>query len=85
MTLNEPNIMRILRYVLPPQFVAGQRAMLDAAAKKAGVAKFTAGNSINPEDVDAMTVQSDRRASRRACGNKGGPARPAGRIHAVDV
>ncbi|MBJ6121629.1 family 1 glycosylhydrolase [Sphingomonas mollis] len=54
MTLNEPNIMPILRYVLPPQFVAGQRAMLDAAAKKAGVAKFTAGNAANPEDIDAM-------------------------------
>jgi len=53
MTLNEPNIMPILRYVLPPQFVAGQRAMLEAAAKKAGVAKFTAGNAMNPEDVDA--------------------------------
>lgn len=54
MTLNEPNILPILRYVLPPQFVAGQRAMLDAAAKKAGVTKFVAGNAANPEDIDAM-------------------------------
>jgi len=54
MTLNEPNIMAILRYVLPPQAIAGQRVMLEAAAKKAGVAKFTAGNAANPEDVDTV-------------------------------
>jgi beta-glucosidase len=56
MTLNEPNIMRILRYVLPPFVLDLQRQMLDAAAKKAGVAKFTAGNAVNAEDVDAMTT-----------------------------
>ena len=56
MTLNEPNIMRILRYVLPPQFVDGQRAMLDAAARATGVPKFIAGNAANPEDIDAITV-----------------------------
>ena len=68
MTLNEPNIMRILRYVLPPQFVAGQRAMLDAAAKKAGVAKFTAGNAANPEDIDTITANliAGHRAAKAA-------------------
>ena len=55
-TLNEPNIMRILRFVLPPQFVDAQRAMLDAAAKANGTAKFIAGNAVNPEDIDAMTT-----------------------------
>lgn len=68
MTLNEPNIMRILRYVLPPQFLAGQRAMLDAAAKKLGVAKVTAGNAVNPEDIDLMTdhLIAGHRAARAA-------------------
>ena len=56
MTLNEPNIMRILRYVLPPPVLELQRTMLAAAATKANVAKFTAGNAANPEDVDAMTA-----------------------------
>ncbi len=54
-TLNEPNIMRILRFVLPPQAIEGQRAMLEAAAKACGSTKFAAGNAVNPEDVDVMT------------------------------
>lgn len=68
MTLNEPNIMPILRYVLPPFVLDLQRGMLDAAAKKAGVAKFTAGNAINAEDVDAMTTNmiAGHRAARAA-------------------
>ena len=65
-TLNEPNIMPILRYVLPPQFVAFQRAMLDAAAKKAAVPKFIAGNAANPEDIDAIRVNMI--AGHRAAG-----------------
>ena len=68
MTLNEPNIMAILRYVLPPFVLDLQRVMLDAAAKKAGIAKFTAGNAVNPEDVDAMTANmiAGHRAARSA-------------------
>ena len=56
MTLNEPNIMPILRYVLPPFVIDLQRKMLAAAAKEVGVAKFTAANAANPEDVDGMTA-----------------------------
>jgi beta-glucosidase len=60
--------MRILRYVLPPFVLDLQRAMLDAASKKAGVAKFTAGNAMNAEDVDAMTVNmiAGHKAARAA-------------------
>ena len=54
-TLNEPNIMQILRVVLPPQIVEVQRAMLLAAAKATGSAKFVGGNAVNPEDIDLMT------------------------------
>jgi beta-glucosidase len=54
-TLNEPNIMRILRFVLPKPVLDGQRAMLDAAARACGSTKFVAGNAVNPEDVDVMT------------------------------
>jgi len=54
-TLNEPNIMRILRFVLPPFVLEGQRAMLEAAAKACASTTFVAGNAVNPEDVDVMT------------------------------
>jgi beta-glucosidase len=68
MTLNEPNIMRILRYVLPPQAFAAQRAMLEAAARKAGTPKFVAGNAVDPADVDLMTTNlvAGHRAGRAA-------------------
>ena len=55
-TLNEPNIMQILRVVLPPQIVDLQRAMLLAAGKATGSAKFVGGNAVNPEDIDALTA-----------------------------
>jgi beta-glucosidase len=68
MTLNEPNITPILRYVLPPFVIDLQRKMLEVAAKKAGIAKFTGANAANPEDVDAMTVNmiAGHRAGRAA-------------------
>jgi beta-glucosidase len=68
MTLNEPNIMRILTYVLPPFVLDLQHKMLDAAAKEANVPKFIAGNAVNAEDVDAMTVNliAGHRAARAA-------------------
>ncbi len=55
-TLNEPNIMNILRVVLPKEFLAGQRAMLEAAARASGTPRFVAGNAANPEDIDVMTA-----------------------------
>ena len=54
-TLNEPNIMSILKVVLPPQVFAGQRAMLEAAARQMGVAKFSAGNAIDVDDIGTTT------------------------------
>lgn len=55
-TLNEPNIMNILRVVLPPPVVAAQRAMLEAAARASGTPKFAAGNAIDIDDIDASTA-----------------------------
>jgi len=68
MTLNEPNIMRILSYVLPPQAAAAQHAMLEAAARKAGTPKFVAGNAVDLADVPAMTTNlvAGHRAARAA-------------------
>ena len=54
-TLNEPNIMRLLRWIgLPPQVFEKQRAMLAAAASALGVPKFSAANAANLEDLDAQ-------------------------------
>jgi beta-glucosidase len=54
-TLNEPNLLRLLAWLdLPPAMQKLQRAMLDSAARTLGVAKFTAANAANPEDVDAL-------------------------------
>ena len=67
-TLNEPNIMNILRVVLPPPVVAAQRAMLEAAAMSAGVAKFSAGNAIDIADIDTTTANliAGHKAARAA-------------------
>jgi beta-glucosidase len=54
-TLNEPNIMNVLKVVLPPQVFGLQHEMLVAAAKAAGVAKFAAGNAIEEEDIPLST------------------------------
>jgi len=54
-TLNEPNIMNVLKVVLPPQAIAGQHAMLEAAARAHGVTKFAAGNAIEIDDIALAT------------------------------
>lgn len=68
MTLNEPNIMRILRFVLPEPVFAIQHAMLESAARSLGVRKFIAGNAVDAADVDAMTVNliAGHKAARAA-------------------
>jgi beta-glucosidase len=54
-TLNEPNLLRLLSWVdLPPAMKDLQRAMLDKAARTLSVAKFTASNAANAEDLDAI-------------------------------
>jgi beta-glucosidase len=54
-TLNEPNLLRLLSWLdLPAAMMDRQRAMLDAAARALGVAKFSAANAANPNDLDAM-------------------------------
>lgn len=54
-TLNEPNLLRLLGSMsLPAPMLATQRAMLDAAARVCGTLKFVAANTANPEDLDLM-------------------------------
>jgi beta-glucosidase len=56
LTLNEPNIATLLPLVLPPQFMAGLRANLAAAARAANVPKFVVANTVPPEDVPGVTA-----------------------------
>ncbi|MCJ2180725.1 family 1 glycosylhydrolase [Novosphingobium album (ex Hu et al. 2023)] len=56
MTLNEPNILQILKPMLPPQVWDLQRATLDAAARRLGVEKFVCANVAAREDVDAIAA-----------------------------
>jgi beta-glucosidase len=67
-TLNEPNIMNVLRVVLPPQIFDAQRAMLLAAGRATASQKFVGGNAVNPEDIDAVTANlvAGHRAGRAA-------------------
>ncbi|UUT36161.1 family 1 glycosylhydrolase [Microbacterium elymi] len=53
-TLNEPNLPRLLSWILP-EFVHEQsRATLDAASRAAGVERYRTGNVMVPEDYDGM-------------------------------
>jgi beta-glucosidase len=55
-TLNEPNILMLLRVLLPKELFVAQRAMLDAAGRASGSMKFAVANATNPEDIEAMTT-----------------------------
>jgi beta-glucosidase len=52
-TLNEPNLMRLLKWMdLPGPLIEAQRAMLAAAARASGSRSFSAANVTNFEDLD---------------------------------
>ncbi len=54
-TLNEPNLLRLLRAMrLPAALLERQRAMLAAAARATGTPHFVAANAANDEDIDLM-------------------------------
>jgi beta-glucosidase len=51
-TLNEPNLLHLLRSMdLPAPLLDAQRAMLAAAARATGTPQFSAANVANPEDL----------------------------------
>jgi beta-glucosidase len=51
-TLNEPNLLHLLRSMdLPAPLLEAQRAMLAAAARATGTPQFSAANVANPEDL----------------------------------
>ena len=54
-TLNEPNLPRLLTWLDLPAFVRGlERATLEAASKAAGVERYRAANVALPEELDAL-------------------------------
>lgn len=58
-TLNEPNVITVIRNTLPPQMFAGFKTVLDkmseAAARSVGSKQFVAGNTVNVDDIGALT------------------------------
>jgi beta-glucosidase len=55
MTLNEPNLLLLLRSLgLPPAMWEASRASLAAAARASGTERFSAANVVALDDVDAM-------------------------------
>lgn len=68
MTLNEPNILLILRNILPPQIWDMQSQTMAAAAKQLGVAKFVCANVAGREDIDAIEqgLMAGHKAGRAA-------------------
>ncbi|TDW63406.1 aryl-beta-glucosidase [Novosphingobium sp. PhB55] len=54
MTLNEPNILLILKNILPPPVWDMQRQTLEAATKRLGVERFLCANVAGREDVDVI-------------------------------
>jgi beta-glucosidase len=54
-TLNEPNIMMVLRVLLPQELFIAQQAMLEAAARSTGSPRFVCANAANSEDINVMT------------------------------
>jgi len=68
MTLNEPNLPRLLPLVLPPQFMGGLRANLAAAARAANAEKFVVANTVLPEDIPALSANmiKGHRLARKA-------------------
>jgi beta-glucosidase len=55
LTLNEPNLPRLLSWVPIPDFVRDlERATLEAAGKAAGVERYRLANVVVPEEFDAI-------------------------------
>jgi beta-glucosidase len=67
-TLNEPNMVMLMRGLFPQSFVDEQRKMLEAAARACQSETFVTVMSMNPEDVDAMVANllAAHRAGRDA-------------------
>ena len=72
-TMNEPNLARLLVWVNLPAFVRDlERATLETASEAAGVERYRVANVVLPEDFDAS-----RQGSRQAIGRRRRRSRPS--------
>lgn len=53
-TFNEPNLPRLLSWIVPEHVHDMTRATLQAASEAAGVERYRAANVVQPEDYDAL-------------------------------
>ena len=68
-TMNEPNLARLLTWIdLPPVVRDLERTTLEAASEAAGVARYRLANVMVPEEMDAMAdgMTAGHRAARAA-------------------
>jgi beta-glucosidase len=68
-TMNEPNLARLLTWIGLPDFVRDlERATLEAASVTAGVPRYRLSNVMVPEEMDAMAdgLAAGHRAARAA-------------------
>ncbi|HEY0000689.1 MAG TPA: family 1 glycosylhydrolase [Actinoplanes sp.] len=68
-TMNEPNLARLLSWAGLPEVVRElERATLTAAAKKAGVSRYRLANVVLPEEFDALAdgMTAGHRAAKAA-------------------
>jgi beta-glucosidase len=63
-TLNEPNLMRLLKWLplpFPPGYDEARRAMLAAAARACGTMSFSSANVSDPEPMMPQLLEGHRR------------------------
>ena len=67
-TLNEPNLAGKLQNLVPAQFLAGDKAMAEAAARLSGSPVFAAGNALYTNDLRATQANllAGHKAGREA-------------------
>ena len=71
-TLNEPNLHRLLDWIGLPDFVRDlERGDARRRRRAAGVEHYRVGNVVLPEDFDAMQAGPHRRPPRRQGGDQG--------------
>jgi beta-glucosidase len=71
-TMNEPNIARLLTWIHLPPFIRDlERATLEACSAKAGVARYRLSNVMLPEEMDAFAdgMEAGHRAGKAAIKN----------------
>ena len=67
-TLNEPNLLLLLRTLLPPQVWEIQKLTVDTAARRLGVPRFVCANAAAPGDIADLQrgLLAGHRAARAA-------------------